>query len=268
MAAITAAVGAVVVGGMVQARGAKKAARTQADAAREAGNLGYAQFLTTRDDLKEQQTKYETGAFEQSEAYDPYVQSGELASQRTRALSGLEGPEAQKQAYANYQESPGVAFQREQGMRGLEQNLNVGGVGGGTRLKELSRFNQGLALQDFNNQYNRLETQSTIGRQALSDQVQTRINALKGGVQTATQVGAFGADATSAKAQAINDAGAATAGGQLGQAQAIGGAIQSLGGIAGGMPTGGGMSSTPTRFQNGLPQSSGVGAQAPRATYF
>ena len=125
MAAITAAVGAVVVGGMVQARGAKKAAQTQAEAAREAGDLGYAQFLTTRDDLKEQQTKYETGAFEQSEAYSPYVQSGELASQRTRALSGLEGPEAQKEAYANYQESPDVAFRREQSMRGLEQDLQL-----------------------------------------------------------------------------------------------------------------------------------------------
>jgi hypothetical protein len=267
---ITAAMGAMVVGGAVQAKGAKDAAKTQAEAAREAGNLEYAQYLQTRDDLREQQAKYETGAIEEAKAYDPYVQSGEQAAQRQQALSGLLGPEAQKQAYADYQESPGVAFQREQGMRGLEQNLNVGGVGGGTRLKALSRFNQNLAMQDFNQQYNRLSDQSLIGRQALSDQIQTRINALKGGVQTAGQVGAFGADAASARAQSINDAGAATAGGQLGQAQAIGGTIQSIGSLYGGGMGGGmgGTTTTPTRFQNSYPQSSGVGAQAPRASYF
>jgi len=86
----------------------------------------------------------------------PFIGAGMGAAGTQAAQSGAMGQPAQAAAFQNYQESPGVQFMRDQGMRGMEQNLAASGVGGGTRLKALSRFNQGLALQDYGNQFNRL----------------------------------------------------------------------------------------------------------------
>jgi len=77
--------------------------------------------------------------------------------QRASGLIGAEGPDVQARLFEDFQESPGVGFLRDQGIRGIN-NLAAatGGTGGGNRLKALSAFNQGLALQDFNNQLSQL----------------------------------------------------------------------------------------------------------------
>ena len=190
MAAITSAV--VGVGSAVAGYAGS---RKQAKAADRAAAGTDAQFQVTRADMLGRQAALEAGTDTERARLNPYIQRGDQAGDMTAALSGVLGPAAQQQAYSQYQESPGVSFLREQGMRGLEQNLNVGGVGGGTRLKELSRFNQGLAMQDFSNQYNRLGSQADVGRAALSDSINARVAALSGGVSTATNIGQFGQQA-------------------------------------------------------------------------
>ncbi len=92
------------------------------------------------------------------DVYDPYQKDAGAAFRKQQALSGALGPDAQRQAYEEFTESPGVAFLREQGMRGLESKAATTGRAGGTRLKAISEFNQGLALQDFQNQFARLGT--------------------------------------------------------------------------------------------------------------
>lgn len=128
----------------------KKAAEKQVEGADRASQL---QAQAAAESLEFQKEQYGVS----KELLSPYATGGNESFQRQQALSGALGPEAQTQAFQQYEESPGVAFQREQGLRGIGQNLSArGGLGGGNRLKAISEFNQGLALQDFQNQYNRL----------------------------------------------------------------------------------------------------------------
>lgn len=97
----------------------------------------------------------------------PWMQPGFDANNLQAALSGAMGPDAQAQAYANFQESPGQAWLREQGERSLTRNAAaLGGLGGGNVMKELTRYGQGLASQDFNNYFNRLGGIADRGMQA------------------------------------------------------------------------------------------------------
>ena len=107
---------------------------------------------------------------------NPFSQGGQQAQQVQLAQSGALGPEAQAQAYQNFQSSPGQDWLREQGERGVTRNAGaLGGLGGGNVMKELSRFNQGLASQDFGNQFNRLGSLSGQGLTAA-----TNIGSLRG----------------------------------------------------------------------------------------
>jgi len=184
--------GATLVAGKMSSDASSKASSQQAGAAREAG----ARELEMYNQTKETLMPFITGATgvggEGGGSYDLQL-----------AMSGAQGPEAQARAYANFQESPNVQFLRDQGMRGIEADLAASGRGGGARLKAISEFNQGLAMQDFGNQFNRLGTLTNVGLSAA--------NAL-GGVSTAAGQG---------QAQAALNVGAAQAGGTMGRANAF-----------------------------------------------
>ncbi len=183
---------------------AKEAGETQAAAAREALALQQQQFGETK------------------ELLSPFVSGGAAAFEQQQALSGVLGPEAQAKAYKQYQESPGVAFQREQGTRAATQAAAAtGGLGGGSRLKAISEFNQGLALQDFQNQFNRLGAVTGVGLGA------------------ATSLGGFGAQSAAGQGQAIQQAAGYQAAGQVGRAQAFQSGLSDLLQI-GGFAAGGG----------------------------
>lgn len=93
-----------------------------------------------------------------------YAQQGTGASQYQANLTGANGPEAQAQAFAQYQESPEQAYLREQSERAITRNAAAtGGLGGGNVLKELQRNATGLAAQDFQNSFNRLNTVADRG---------------------------------------------------------------------------------------------------------
>jgi hypothetical protein len=104
-------------------------------------------------------------------ALNPYAQTGNQAQNLQGAFSGAQGADAQAQAFANYQASPGQEWAREQGMRGLnaDQAL-IGGSGGGNRLKEMNRYNAGVAAQNYGADFNRLGTLSDRGLQAAGGQ--------------------------------------------------------------------------------------------------
>lgn len=80
------------------------------------------------------------------------------AEQQLAALSGASGADAQAAAFQQFQDSPGQAFLQEQAERGLLRNqAAIGGLGGGNVRRELNRQAIGLAQQDFQNQFNRLQ---------------------------------------------------------------------------------------------------------------
>lgn len=93
---------------------------------------------------------------------EPFTAESIPAFQLQAALSGAQGREAQGIAFRQFEESPATQFLRTEGLR-----LSSPGVSG-ERLSELGRFSQGLALQDFGNQFNRLGAVAGSGQVAAS----------------------------------------------------------------------------------------------------
>lgn len=101
------------------------------------------------------------------ERLEPTFREAVPAFQLQSALSGAQGADAQRRALEGRQETPGAAFQREQGLRMLESGAAVsGGLGGGDRLRSLSRFGVDLASRDLSNQFGRLGIVSGAGQGA------------------------------------------------------------------------------------------------------
>lgn len=202
-------VGAAVVGGVMANKAAGKAADAQGQAAATAAGV-------QREELAFAKEKYG----ETQEMMQPWEQGGLSAFQMQQDYTGVNGVEAQKNAYANYAESPGVAWAREQGMQGVASNLAVSGIGGGTRLKAMSDYNQGLAMQDFSNQFNRLGSVTNVGLNAA--------NTLAG---SAAGVSSAAINSSAGQANSINTAGAARAAGITGRAQAFSSGISNVANI-------------------------------------
>jgi len=172
MAATTAAV--VAAGATVKSSiDARKASKRAAGIQEQAGAAQQAEFETVREGL------------------EPFRAGGLPAFEQQRALSGAAGPEAQALAFQQFQEDPGTQFLREQGLRLIEAGAGAtGGLGGGQRLRELTKFSQGLALQDLSSRFDRLGAVTGTGLRAAQ-----AIGGVSG--QVAGAIGAQGAAAAS-----------------------------------------------------------------------
>lgn len=197
MSVVAAAViGSAVVGGVIQSNGAKDAANTQAGAARDASAISQAQFNQQRADS------------------EPWRQAG------TRALAGLEDSKFQETFDSSkFQADPGYQFRLDEGNKAIGASAAARGMNNsGATMKALSRYGQDYASGEyskaydrFNNdrttQYNRLSSLAGIGQTANAQLAQA-------GQNNANQIGSN-----------IMGAGNAAAAGQIGQANAIGGAL-------------------------------------------
>jgi hypothetical protein len=93
-----------------------------------------------------------------------FVSAGQQAQQAQAALAGALGPEAQARALQEFAESPEQAFLREEAERSILRSASAtGGLGGGNVLNELNRRAIGLASQDIQNRFNRLQALSGQG---------------------------------------------------------------------------------------------------------
>ena len=105
---------------------------------------------------------------------NPYAIAGQDAVRTQRALAGLDGQAAFDAAY---QESPQMKFLREQGERAALRNAAAtGGLGGGNVLKELTRYNTGLASQDLQNQIANINQLSGRGFNAATQMAGLNLN--------------------------------------------------------------------------------------------
>lgn len=198
-----------------------------------AGALNAVQTLGGDFNAQVQQVAPLTGQplFQQAgQGVNQFIGAGVSAQQRQAGLSGALGDAAQQQAITSFNESPGQAFLREQGLRQVTNAASAtGGLGGGNVLSELQRQGQGLAAQDFQNQFNRLGSLSSQGLQAagqagqfLRQAGQQQGNLASQNAQLGTQVGLSNA------ANALNAA-QAQAGFQNQQGVNIGNLFQSTG---------------------------------------
>jgi len=193
-------IGASVYGARKQAKAMTSAQRSQEAAARRAEALAA---------KKSEEAKVRL---------NPFIKTGTQASDMQAAFSGALGPEAQAQAYADFKSSPGQVYLRKQGMKNLDNTYSASGVGGGTRLKAITAFNQDLAMTDFQNNFNRLQKVTDTGLSAA-------------GTLSGREV-----QFNQAQAAPIIAAGNAAASGALGRARAFGtglnGVTKAIGGYA------------------------------------
>lgn len=138
-----------VAGSLIGARATRKAASTQAEAAKYSADLQKQIFD------------------KQTELQEPFRQAGLTGQNRLMELLGLAGdPNAQGYGSAmrdfgaqDFQTDPGYQFRQQQGQQGLERSAAArGGLLSGAAMKDAMRFNQGLASDEYTNAFNRFQT--------------------------------------------------------------------------------------------------------------
>ena len=211
--AVTAVVGANLVGGFMQSRAMDKAAGAQERAQRDA--------------MAAQQAMFER----QVELQEPFRQAGLTAQNRLMTLLGL-GPDTAAAEYGMaarpfdmqaFEQDPGYAFRMQEGMRALERSAAArGGLLSGNALRGITRFGQDLASQEYGNAFNRFQ----VERQARLNPLQS----LMGGGQTAANVltGAAGSYGQQA-GEGMTSLGNIRASQYMGRANAMAGGLQGIG---------------------------------------
>lgn len=107
--------------------------------------------------------------------------------------------------------SPGYQFRFNEGQRAVESSAaSKGMLMSGGNLKDLVRYGQGVAAQDYGDQFNRVASVS------------------QGGQQAATNLGQFGANASNQISNLYTQAGNAKASGYVGSANAWGQGIGNI----------------------------------------
>lgn len=199
--------------GVIAASGAKSAANTQAQAARDA-NAAQERMFDKQNELQE-----------------PFRQAGLTAQQQIMQLLGIGGDStaadygslAKPFGMDQFNADPGYAFRQAEGMKALERSAAArGGLLSGSTMKGIQRFGQDLASQEYQNAFNRYQ----VERSARLNPLQS----LMGAGQSSTNVLTSAAgQAGQNEASNIYNAGQARASGYVGSANAMAGALGSIG---------------------------------------
>jgi hypothetical protein len=165
-----------------------------------------------------QEKASQAGIDEQRREYD--LARADLAPYRAAGGTAITSGLAMLQPGYDFTASPGYQYRLDQGLRGVENSAAAKGIlqSGGT-LKGIDREAQGLAAQDYNDQFNRM------------------MSIASGGQQAATSTGQFGMETGRSIADLLTQAGNAKASGYIGSAnaisQGIGNVFSSIAGIPG-----------------------------------
>jgi len=201
--------GASLLGGAMSARGASQAADTQAAAADRAAAL-----------QKEMFDKQMAGQ-------EPYRQAGLTGQNRLMELLGLGGTPgaegygkyAKDFSMADYQADPGYAFRLGEGQKALERSAAArGGLISGGALKAATRYGQDMGSQEYQNAFNRYQTNR-------SNQLQPLGNLMASGQSAASNQGSAAGQYGVNAGNLITQAGQAIGAGQLGVGNTINNAL-------------------------------------------
>lgn len=210
------AVGSIA-GGLMGSSAASDAANTQAASANRAADLQNQQFLAQQANQK------------------PFLEAGYKGENRLLDLLGLSGNTgaagygsmAKNFGASDFQQDPGYQFRLDEGLKALDRTAaSRGGMLSGAALKAAGRYGQDYASNEYQNAYNRYQTNRSNllnPLQSLAGQGQTTANTLgQAGQNYATNAG-----------NAYMNAGNAAASGYVGSAnawnQALGNATNALG---------------------------------------
>lgn len=135
--------GALIGGGLLGKAGADAQASALKKAGKNANQTQLYMFNQQREDLA------------------PWREAGVDSIKRLRDL--MMDPEFNKEfSMADFTADPGYEFRMEEGMKALERSAAArGGVGGGRLLKDVIRFGQGAASDEYASAYNRFNNDRT-----------------------------------------------------------------------------------------------------------
>jgi hypothetical protein len=209
----------------MQAEAAREAARIQADASNRATDLQGRMW----DDQKQLYSQ-------QREDLEPWRKTG------VGALSELGNADFRRDfTVADFQKDPGYEFRMAEGMKALERSAAArGGLNSGGTLKALSRYGQDYASGEYQNAYNRfnsdrdrrfnrLSSLAGIGQTANSQVGNASANLGAAGQGYANSAGGLMMGAANSAAGGITGAANANAAGRIGSANAWGGALSGTG---------------------------------------
>lgn len=149
-----AVVGSAVVGGVAS----NKAASKQADAAKDAANLS-AESSRYATDIQKQ-------IYDQNRADQlPWQQAGQNALAQLRTgTADPNSPYLKAFDMSDYQQDPGYNFRLSEGLKAIQNSAAArGGLLSGSALKGISRYSQDQASQEYQNAFNRYQTNQTNG---------------------------------------------------------------------------------------------------------
>lgn len=203
--------GSQLIGGAMQARAARGAAGAQERAAERGQEELTRQFEATREIL----APYVQAGVGGLEQLQPFAQAGAPALEQQQALLGLRGPEAQRAAIEAIQAGPGFQEQIAAGEEALLQRASAtGGLRGGNIQAALAQFRPQMLRQAIEQQYGRLGGLTALGQTTAQNIAQLGQAAAAGTGSAALRTGAD-------VAGLMQQAGAAEAGGKIGQAAAF-----------------------------------------------
>lgn len=200
------------------ASAAGDAAKTQQRAADQAAGITQSQ-MDLQERLYGRNLDLQRQIFDQSRAdLEPWRQAG------TQALGALQAGTG-----ATYQQSPSYAFRRAEGMRGIDAGMAARGLyNSSARDRAGARFADGLASQDYDQWWNRQAALAGIGQSATGQGIQAGQQFAGASQNAANTYGANSGQIANSLASIYGQAGNAAAAGQIGQANAWGGAFNNL----------------------------------------
>ena len=146
------------IGGVASAGASIYAANQQADAAKDAATYS-AKAAKTSTDL--QQAIYNQNRLDMT----PWRTAGQNALSYLASGMGSDGTNgALTRSFTNadYQADPGYAFRQAEGQKALERSAAArGGLYSGRAAKDLTRYTQDYASNEYNNAYNRFNANQT-----------------------------------------------------------------------------------------------------------
>jgi hypothetical protein len=201
--------GASLVGGILQSNALQQGARTQADAAQRAIDL--------QQQINQQQTALNA----------PFYSAGVAGQNRLLDLLGISGNKgatgygkyAQDFSMGDFQQDPGYAFRLSEGQKALERSAAArGGLISGGALKAAQRYGQDMGSQEYQNAYNRYQTNRANQLNPLGSLTQS------GQAAANFQAGNLGSYGTNV-GNLMGQQGQSQAAGQIGMGSTLGNAI-------------------------------------------
>ncbi len=209
--------GASILSGFLGSNAAQSASQTQAAASDKATALQAATLAQARQDAAPwlaagqtalQQYMGELGLSKTVTAPSTVTTPAVYNKNGTIKTAAVTTPGATTPFQSQFAETPNYAFDVQQGTKGVVNNLAALGMkNSGAALKALTRYTTGAANDTYQQYLDRLSGVSTGGQTTEGNQSALAVNSANG------------------QAQNINNAGAATASGYIGSANALGAGI-------------------------------------------